>query len=104
MSRSSLAIFLGFGDGEHSQIKSLRIGAFGILAALSALLGVYIRANGLLSPSLESLKADYVALGYSEKEALEFIKFLIPEVSISREVQGEYVELQRNKFEILHQG
>lgn len=72
---SSLAIFLGFGDGEHSHIKSIRIGAFGIMAAIFALLGVYIRANNLLSPSLESLKAQYMELGFEEQEALDFIKF-----------------------------
>lgn len=72
---SSLAIFLGFGDGEHSQIKSIRIGAFGLVAALSALLGLYIRANNLLAPSLQQLKNDYMEVGFSEEEALSFLKF-----------------------------
>ncbi|MBO3697399.1 hypothetical protein [Roseivirga sp. E12] len=72
---SSLAIFLGFGDGEHTQIKSIRIGAFGLIAALSALLGLYIRANNLLAPSLQQLKAEYIEVGFSEEEALSFLKF-----------------------------
>lgn len=72
---SSLAIFLGFGDGEHTQIKSIRIGAFGLLAALGALAGLYIRSNNLLAPSLDQLKTEYTTLGFSEEEALSFIKF-----------------------------
>lgn len=72
---SSLAVFLGFGDEKHTSAKSLRIGAFGLAAALSAILGIYIRSHNLLSPSLDSLKSQYLELGFSEEEALSFIKF-----------------------------
>ena len=72
---SSLALFLGFGDGNHSVEKSLRIGAFGLAAVIGALSGLYIRAHEVLSPSAKNIYDSYRALDFTEEEARSFVKF-----------------------------
>ncbi|MEM7359417.1 MAG: CHAT domain-containing protein [Pseudomonadota bacterium] len=46
----ALAALLGLNDRHFSVAKGLRIGSFGLAVSLSALAGIYIRDNGLLSP------------------------------------------------------
>ncbi|MFK7732328.1 MAG: hypothetical protein AB8B48_11985 [Pseudomonadales bacterium] len=47
-----LATLLGLNDRHFSTAKGLRIGSFGLAVALSGLTGIYVRDNGLLSPTL----------------------------------------------------
>ena len=72
---SSLAILLGLNDSSFSNQKALRLGAFGYACVAGALFGIYVRTNNLMSPSLEKQKKIYTQIGYSEKEALEFISY-----------------------------
>lgn len=48
-----LAALLGLNDRHFSVAKGLRIGSFGIAVSLCALVGIFIRDNGLLTPSLQ---------------------------------------------------
>ncbi len=72
---SILGLLLGLSEKLLSPVKSIRIGAFGLSCVGGILLGIFIRTNNFLSPELSSLKAEYISLGYSEKEALSFIAF-----------------------------
>lgn len=72
---SSLALILGLNDKHVTEHKSLRIGAFGICCVLGTLFGIYARTHNLFAPSLQRLKSEYVALGFSEDEALSLIKY-----------------------------
>lgn len=47
-----LAALLGLNDRHFSAAKGLRIGSFGIAVAAFALIGIYVRTNAPLSPSL----------------------------------------------------
>lgn len=47
-----LAALLGLNDRHFSMAKGLRIGSFGISVAIFALVGIYIRTNAPLSPSI----------------------------------------------------
>lgn len=71
---SSLALILGLNDRYFSASKAIRIGSFGLACILGAFGGIYVRTHKLLEPSLESQLEEYVALGYDENEARDFIK------------------------------
>ncbi|MEH6637206.1 MAG: CHAT domain-containing protein [Halioglobus sp.] len=47
-----LAALLGLNDRHFSTAKGLRIGSFGLAVAISALSGIYVRDNNLLSPGI----------------------------------------------------
>jgi len=70
---SLLAVFLGLNEKLLDPLKSLRIGAFGLFAVVGILIGLYMRANDPFTPTLLEKKNEYVALGYSEAEARNFI-------------------------------
>lgn len=48
-----LAALLGLNDRHFSAAKGLRIGSFGLAVAVSALSGIYVRDNNMLSPGIE---------------------------------------------------
>ncbi len=68
-----LAAILGLNDQHFNNAKSVRVGSFGFACVVGAYLGLFVRSHNLLSPSLISLKAEYIALGFSENQALNFI-------------------------------
>ncbi len=68
-----LAAILGLDDKYFSNTKAVRIGSFGFACVFGAYLGLFVRSHDLLSPSLMSLKEEYLALGFSEEQALNFI-------------------------------
>ena len=68
-----LAALLGLNDRHFSAAKGLRIGAFGVFAALGACLGLYAQKHGVLAPNLSAQKAQLVAAGYSECQALDLL-------------------------------
>jgi hypothetical protein len=68
-----LAGILGMNDKYFGNAKAVRIGAFGFSCVLGAYLGLFVRSHNLLSPTLVSLKKQYVELGFSEAQALDFI-------------------------------
>ena len=70
---TGLAALLGLNDRHFSTAKGLRIGAFGVAAAVGAPGGIFIRDHGLVSPSLADIKAEYLALGFDTAQALEFL-------------------------------
>lgn len=72
---SLLAVLLGLNEKFLSPIKSFRVGAFGFSSVVGILLGMYIRTHNLLSPDLHVLKQQYLELGYTDEEALDFISF-----------------------------
>jgi hypothetical protein len=78
---SGLAVLLGLNDQHFSNTKAIRIGSFGFACVFGAYLGIYARAHDVLSPqpeapsSLAQQKAEYLALGFNEKEVLDFIAF-----------------------------
>jgi hypothetical protein len=78
---SGLAILLGLNDEHFNNAKAVRIGGFGFACVLGIYFGLYARTHQMLSPAevppptLTEQKAEYVALGFSEREALDFIAF-----------------------------
>jgi hypothetical protein len=78
---SGLAILLGLNDEHFNNAKAVRIGGFGFACVLGIYFGLYARTHQMLSPepvpppSLAEQKAEYVAMGFSEREALDFIAF-----------------------------
>lgn len=78
---SGLAVLLGLNDQYFNNAKAIRIGSFGFACVFGAYLGIYVRSHNLLSPdpppepTLADQKAEYLALGFSEREALDFIAF-----------------------------
>ncbi|MCG7550378.1 hypothetical protein [Pseudoalteromonas sp. Of7M-16] len=68
-----LAAILGLNDRHFNDAKAARIGAFGIACVIGAYLGIYVRSHNLLAPSLVELKAQYVAAGYTEQQALQLL-------------------------------
>lgn len=72
---SLLAVLLGLNDKHFTRAKGLRIGAFGFATVLGALFGIYIRAHNILSPGIEEQKAQYIRMGYTQKQALDFIAY-----------------------------
>ncbi len=78
---SGLAILLGLNDQHFNNAKAVRIGGFGFACVLGIYLGLYARTHQMLSPdaapppSLAEQKAEYVAVGFNDREALDFIAF-----------------------------
>lgn len=70
-----LAGILGLNDQYFNNVKAVRIGSFGFACVIGAYTGLYVRSHNLLSPSPESMKAQYLRLGYSETQALELVTF-----------------------------
>ncbi|MCF6440726.1 hypothetical protein L1077_14920 [Pseudoalteromonas luteoviolacea] len=68
-----LAAILGLNDRHFNDAKALRIGAFGFTCVVGAYIGIYVRAHNVLTPSLLELKAQYLAAGYTEKQALQLL-------------------------------
>ena len=64
---------LGLNDALFNDAKAARIGSFGVACVLGAYLGLFVRSHNLLAPSIEDLKKSYVAAGFSEEQALNFI-------------------------------
>lgn len=72
---SLLVVLLGLKENYLNAVKSIRIGSFGLFCVIGILLGMYIRSNNALAPSLQSLYDEYTAMGFSEKEARDFIAY-----------------------------
>lgn len=54
-----LAALLGLNDRHFSAAKGLRIGSFGLAVTVSALSGIYVRDNHILSPSIAERAGEY---------------------------------------------
>ncbi len=80
---SLLVVLLGLNESYLSPVKSIRIGSFGLFCVIGILSGMYIRSHDTLAPPLKTLYAEYKAMGFSDKDAREFIAYqefeLIPE-------------------------
>ncbi|MCL1123212.1 hypothetical protein [Shewanella surugensis] len=85
---SLLGAILGLNDRYFNDAKAVRLGSFGLACVIGAYLGVFVRSNNLLSPSLIELKQEYVSLGYSESQALDFIYAKEFGVTLSRHKAG----------------
>jgi len=75
---SGLALLLGLNDQHFGNAKALRIGSFGIACIVGSYLGIHVRSHDLLSPpqpGMAEQKAEYIELGFSEREALDFIAY-----------------------------
>jgi len=72
---SSLVLLLGLNDKHHGGAKGYRLGAFGFACAFGAFLGMFVRTNNLLSPTINDMKVEYLEAGYTEQEALQFIAY-----------------------------
>lgn len=70
-----LALLLGVSEKFMSPLKSLRIGAFGFFCVAGIILGMNIRINKILLPSRQTMLHEYRMVGYTKKEALDFIAF-----------------------------
>ena len=70
-----LAGILGLNDQYFNNVKAVRIGSFGFACVIGAYTGLYVRSHNLLSPSPESMKAQYLRLGHSEEQALKLVTF-----------------------------
>lgn len=69
---SLLVIMLGMNEQYMSKLKSLRIAFFGIFTVVGILSGIYIRDNGVLSPKIGHLIAEYDSAGYTKDQALYY--------------------------------
>ncbi len=80
---SLLVVLLGLNESYLNTVKSIRIGSFGIFCVIGILSGMYIRSHDTLAPPLKTLYAEYKAMGFSDKDARDFIAYqefeLIPE-------------------------
>ena len=72
---TSLALILGISGESFTNDKAVRIGSFGLACVLAAVFGTYLRAHQHLGPSIEDQYRQYIAVGFSEEESREFIKF-----------------------------
>jgi len=72
---SSLAILLGLNDAHFSDAKAIRIGSFGFACVLGALLGIFIRTNSLLAPDIKTQFQNYIDVGFTNEQALDFIAY-----------------------------
>ncbi len=68
-----LAGILGLNDKLFNNTKSVRIGSFGLACVIGAYIGIYVRSHNALAPSLQELKQQYLAAGFSEQQSLNFI-------------------------------
>lgn len=80
---SLLVVLLGLNENYLNPVKSIRIGSFGLFGVIGILSGMYIRSHDTLAPPLKTLYAEYKSMGFSDKEARDFIAYqefeLIPE-------------------------
>jgi len=72
---SLLVVLLGLKENYLNAVKSVRIGAFGLFCVVGILAGMYIRSNNALAPPLHKLYYDYKELGFTDKEARDFIAY-----------------------------
>ena len=70
---SLLVVLLGLNDKYLTIVKSLRIGAFGLFAVAGIILGIYIRAHDLLSPTTVDLQTEYRAAGFDSTQSLYYV-------------------------------
>lgn len=84
-----LAGILGLNDNLFNNAKAMRIGGFGICCVLGAYLGLYVRSHNVLAPSLLELKQTYLAVGFSEQQALNFLAMKEFGVSLASLQQNE---------------
>jgi hypothetical protein len=70
---SLLVVLLGLNDKYLTIVKSLRIGAFGLFAVAGIILGIYIRAHDLLSPTTVDLRTEYRAAGFDSTQSLYYV-------------------------------
>ena len=68
-----LTSILGLNDSQFSDAKAARIGSFGFACVIGAYTGLFVRSHNVLSPSLMSLKHEYIAIGFSNDQALNYI-------------------------------
>lgn len=68
-----LAGILGLNDNMFNDAKAARVGAFGVACVVGAYMGLYVRSHNVLAPSMLDLKQDYLDVGFTEKQALNFI-------------------------------
>jgi len=73
---TGLAGLLGFNDRHFSRAKGIRIGTFGLAAVVGVAGGVSIRTHDLFSRSLLETRDEYIALGFTPREALDLLKDL----------------------------
>ena len=71
---SGLAALLGLNDSSFSQAKGLRIGSLGFAVLVGLGIGLYARTHDSLAPSLETQRQEYVALGFTDREALDILR------------------------------
>ncbi len=71
---STLALLLGLNDRHFSRAKAIRIGTFGFVCVVGALLGMLARTHQVFAPSLSDQLSEYTDAGYTEEEARDFIK------------------------------
>jgi hypothetical protein len=70
-----LVVLLGTSEKYMSPLKSIRIGSFGIFCVAGIILGMNIRINKIFLPNRQKMMNDYRMVGFSKKEALDFIAF-----------------------------
>jgi hypothetical protein len=90
---SLLVVMLGLNSSFVTVVKGVRIGSFGIFAVIGILGGMFIRSHNPIAPQLSELKNEYLELGFTEKEALDFIALqefgLNPETRQFADVVGD---------------
>ena len=105
-----LAAILGLNDAYFSNAKAVRVGSFGFACVIGAYMGLFVRTHNLLSPSLITLKDNYIAAGFSEEQALNFIaqkefgmfiqaSDVAEDVSVTRELSGSELPESINELE-----
>jgi hypothetical protein len=70
-----LVLMLGINEKYMNPLKSIRIGSFGFFCVAGIVLGMNIRVNKILLPTRRQMMNDYRAIGFTKKEALDFIAF-----------------------------
>ncbi len=70
---SLLVVLLGLNDKYLTTVKGFRIGAFGLFAVAGIVLGIYIRAHDLLSPTTVDLRTEYRAAGFDSTQSLYYV-------------------------------
>ncbi|KZN36530.1 hypothetical protein N480_17675 [Pseudoalteromonas luteoviolacea S2607] len=103
-----LAAILGLNDRHFNDAKAVRIGAFGVACVLGAYLGIYVRSHNLLAPSLTDLKGQYMAVGYTEQQALQLLTLKEFGLNLSQVSPESYPQktdaelLQGNEIPLVH--
>ncbi|KZN59734.1 hypothetical protein [Pseudoalteromonas luteoviolacea] len=103
-----LAAILGLNDRHFNDAKAVRIGAFGVACVLGAYLGIYVRSHNLLAPSLKDLKGQYMAVGYTEQQALQLLTLKEFGLNLSQVSPESYPQktdsepLQGNEIPLVH--